>query len=320
MPSPLIHIGYQKTGSTWLRQHLFNNTEVGFTSPFSRNQLLEQLVYPHAFDFDPDRCRAFFEADLSEADGRGLRPVISLERLSGNPVSGGYDTKELADRIANTFPEGRVFIVIREQKSMILSSYKQYVKGGGPSSLKGYLDPPQPRRIPYFDFDHYKYDRLIKYYRDLLGISGVLVLPFEMFKRSPCEFVKQLGRFVYPDRDLSSLIRKLPWDEPVNVGYSGPEMAIKRRMSMLIGERNSLNLHSLVPAGRLERGLFRAAKMVGVFNLVPRPMRRRQDRKLSSQVAQMVSDRYVDSNRQTAQLTGIDLTTYGYDLGANRKA
>ena len=50
-------------------------------------------------------------------------PVISHERLSGYPHSGGHDSKEIAHRLAAVFPNAKVVIVIREQKSMILSNY-----------------------------------------------------------------------------------------------------------------------------------------------------------------------------------------------------
>jgi len=48
-------------------------------------------------------------------------PVLSAERLSGNPDSGGYDSVHVAEYLAATFPEARVLIVIREQADMLVS-------------------------------------------------------------------------------------------------------------------------------------------------------------------------------------------------------
>jgi hypothetical protein len=53
--------------------------------------------------------------------------VITDERLSGNPQSGGYDSRELADKTPRTFPDSKMLIVVREQTAIIYSSYKQYV-------------------------------------------------------------------------------------------------------------------------------------------------------------------------------------------------
>ena len=61
--------------------------------------------------------------------------MVSFPRLSGHPYSGGYDSRMIADRVAEVFPEARILIVIREQRSMIVSTYKQYVNAGGEARL-----------------------------------------------------------------------------------------------------------------------------------------------------------------------------------------
>ena len=83
---------------------------------------------------------------------------------------------------------------------------------------------------------------------------------------------------------------------------------------MLFGNRNSFNLHSLFPTGRFERKVFNGAKKIGVFNLVPKSLRDRKEKKLKAQVAQLMERRYAESNLQIGQLVGIDLSTYGYDV------
>ena len=148
----LIHIGYHKTSTTWFQKFLFNNSAIRFILPWRNPEILPVLVYPHALDFAPHTCRKYFQAAILEAQNCGLIPALSSEELSGNPHSGGYASKELADRLAAVFPEAKVLIVIREQKSMIVSTYKQYVKVGGTYSLANYLQPPVRgrERIPLF--------------------------------------------------------------------------------------------------------------------------------------------------------------------------
>ena len=72
----------------------------------------------------------------------GLSPVVSFERFSGNPFSGGYDSKEIADRLVQVFPDARVLVVVREQRSMIVSTYKQYVREGGALPPSKFMLPP----------------------------------------------------------------------------------------------------------------------------------------------------------------------------------
>jgi len=46
-----------------------------------------------------------------------------------------------------TIPDGRVLIVVREQRSMLLSLYQQYVKVGGVRRLKGYINDSAADRV-----------------------------------------------------------------------------------------------------------------------------------------------------------------------------
>jgi hypothetical protein len=89
------------------------------------------LVRARPFDFDAATVRSEFEPMLADAEREGLLPIVSFPRLSGHPYSGGYDSRPIADRIAQVFPEARILIVIREQRSTIVSTYKQYVHAGG---------------------------------------------------------------------------------------------------------------------------------------------------------------------------------------------
>ena len=46
-------------------------------------------------------------------------PVLSAERLSGNPHSGGYDSLQTAERLHRLFPQAKVLVVVREQTEEI---------------------------------------------------------------------------------------------------------------------------------------------------------------------------------------------------------
>ena len=98
-------------------------------------------------------------------------PVLSHERLSGYPHSGGFDSRAIAERLATVLPGARILIVVREQRSMIHSNYHQYVRDGGACPLHRYLQPPQPsmRRMPGFAAEFFAYDRLVETYRSHFG-------------------------------------------------------------------------------------------------------------------------------------------------------
>ena len=188
MSDVLIHIGYHKAGSSWLQQHLFDRESAGFgwLGKSARNPV-RRFVDDDPLDFDPAALRAELGPLLDRQRGRGLLPVVSMERLSGHPFSGGYDCKEIADRLVAVLPEGRVLVVVREQRSMIVSTYKQYVRAGGAARPEQFLDPPRSksRRVPWFDARYFEYDRLLRHYVELFGAERMLCLPFEQFVSSP---------------------------------------------------------------------------------------------------------------------------------------
>ena len=160
MTAPLIHIGYNKAASTWLQKRFFKNPKTGFQwTRKGPGTGVTALASARPLEFSVEKSRAIFAAELESARAKGLTPVVSLERLAGHPFSGGFDSKELAHRLTGVFPGARFLAVFREQKSMIVSTFKQYVKAGGTSSLERFIDPPRHRhvRLPQFDLHHFEY-------------------------------------------------------------------------------------------------------------------------------------------------------------------
>jgi hypothetical protein len=307
---PLVHIGYHKTGSRWLRFLFFGDPRTGFgwvdkTGP---DHPVRRLVGARSLEFDAEASRAEFSPLLERIEAEGLSPVVSFERFSGNPFSGGYDSKEIADRLASVFPGSRFLMVVREQRSMIVSTYKQYVREGGALSPTKFMTPPTSRsmRIPWFDFRHFEYDRLLAYYRSLFGPEAVLALTYEQFVADPRTFVAEIARFAgKPLREEA--LDSLRFDRKTNPGPPATAIAA-RRMLNGIGVCSDLN-----PAPPLSSPVFwRLGKRIDRLSLAPRQTVEREEEKLRRAVEEVVGERYADSNRRTAELTGVDLAAYGW--------
>ena len=312
MSAPLIHIGYHKTGSSWLQKSVFRRPEAGFGALAKTldSPLKQLLVIPNALDFDPAAVSAALEPQLQQIEAKGLRAVVSSERLAGHPFSGGYDSKELATRLQRVFPTGRVLIVIREQRGIILSSYKQYVKAGGPASLSGYLNPPERgrERVPLFDFGHYAYDRLIALYHELFAPDRVRVALYEQLANDPRGFVEGIAQFAGVEV-APEVLAALPVERP-NLASRGSAVALRRRSNQLF-RRTDINPAPLLGATALERPADRV--VASIDRLAPGALARRLDGRLRDLVAREVGERYRESNRETALLTGLDLSGAGYD-------
>jgi hypothetical protein len=313
VPGPvLVHIGYHKTGSGWLRRLFFSNPQTGFgwLGKDPGKHPIRRLVSARPLDFDSAAYRAEFEQLMQPLAAAGLSPVLSFERLTGHPYSGGYDSKEIADRLRAVFPEGRVLVVLREQRSMIVSTYKQYVREGGACPPNRFMVPPTSRsmRVPLFDWRHFEYDRLLAYYRHLFGPEAVLALTYEQFVEDPGRFVAAIAEFAGITLD-GEVLASLPFDIRSNPAPSAAALAVRRPLNRL-GVLADLNPSAFLDS----KQVVRLARRVERTTFVPRRLAARSEAQLWRIVTEAVGDRYVESNRRTAELTGIDFPSYGWML------
>jgi hypothetical protein len=312
LPRPLLHIGYHKTGTTWLQNHLFVCEEAGFCTPFKRqNEIPRLLVFPGPFSFDLQACRDYFSPKLNAAREKNLVPVLSAERFSGSPHAGGYDNKQTAERLAQVFPDAKILIVVREQNAMICSTYKQYVRVGGTASLRDYLDPPfyrtrLPLRMPLFQFDYFCYHALVEYYRSLFDEDNVLVLPYELFRAQPQEFVGRITRFAGGKTGMN-----FPYNEQVNFALSASAVALKRRLNV-IAKYDPVNPNVVIRKPSLARLIDRFITRVDA--LVSQGKKKKWDAEMKSVIQEMSGEMFRESNRRLNALMEDDLAQYHYKM------
>jgi hypothetical protein len=257
-------------------------------------------------------CRVAFQGRIDRIERAGLVPVLSAERLCGDMLYGAYDSARNARRLALTFPGARVLIVFREQRRMILSSYREYVSSGGLLGPEDYLRPPPPRFPHPWPFSpvHFEYDRLIALYRDLCGDTSVLALPYELFRNDPEDFVGRIialtGGAPRPDA-----VASLPFSYVENPAWPAATLGARRRANVVLGGR--LNPWAALDARTgLGGALSRSLRAVG--SRAPDGLATSATRRLELTVAAATGDRYRASNRRTAELVGVDLAQLGYDV------
>jgi hypothetical protein len=229
-------------------------------------------------------------------------------------MTGGHDSKDLAEQLATVFPDGRVLIVIREQREMVLSTYRQYVMAGGPWSLRKFLDPPvgTRTRTPLFDPVHFAYHRLIRTYQQLFGDDRVLVLPYELLRSAPRRFVASIARFAEAGLP-AGFLESMPVEVRPNLASSAAATRVKRAINRLVA-CSDLNPSPLFDAPRLEA--FARRRVAVLDRLVPGFLAERLERRDRERVADAVGDRFDESNRATSELCRLDLAAYGYSVAA----
>ena len=301
----LLHIGYHKTGTASLQNFVFpTKAGAGFSLVAGGKRIRPAFVEVNPYEFDPDAARAGFEPGIREAESRDLVPVLSAERLSGNPHFGGYDSKLIADRLAAAFPDARVLVAIREQAGMLISLYKQYVKRGGAASFRQYVaGPPGAGQVPRFRLDFLEYHRLVAHYQSLFGGENVLVLPYEILRTRPEAFLDRIGAFVGAPASEADLRWK-------NASLSALSLSLKRHANRWV-VRSAFNPAPPLAVDESNKDLLRLCDALDAR--VPDALRSRQERRWRRFAeAEVGGDRYARSNALTVGLTGLDLRALGY--------
>ncbi len=315
MNVPLIHIGYHKTATTWLQKLIFADDKIGFSTPFNVREIKKALVLPHDLDFNAQSCHDFFYPKINETIDKHLIPVISEERLSGQPHSGGFDSKTIAERLATVFPNAKILIIIREQQDIILSCYNQYIKGGGVDSLSNYINASNHdflKPIPLFNLKHFMYHRLIEYYIQLFGKENVLVLPYEILLDSPNEFMSKIFKFcenkvLYNDNPI------MPYAQIINPSISTLDLIILRWINLIFGTRDPLNRNSLFPLSRRKvKKIYSTLRCINI--LLPKDTNHYYKKLNQKKVDTIIGDVYGQSNKITSDLIGLNLESYNYNV------
>jgi sulfotransferase family protein len=182
MTRHLIHIGYPKTGSTYLRQWFEAHPDIAYAelgiAGFSRiNELAAEAVEGHA----PEKWRVTSCVDFTQ-------PVPQQDDASpsAQPAS-AEQPSHICATLASLFPNASILIVTRGFRSMILSGYSQYVRTGGAGELEELI--ANLSEGPLWD-----YAFPVELYKSHFGAENVVALPYELLRDDPATFLEVLAQ------------------------------------------------------------------------------------------------------------------------------
>ena len=302
----LVHIGWPKTGTTWLQEKVFVES-LGYIQPLSRDDIIRGFVLPDQLTFDAEDLRQRWERRRHELS-EGLVPVISHERLCG-VLHNRLESVVLGERVVSTVRDAKILIVVREQRSAMLAAWQQYVRSGGSPesgpavrSLSDYFGDEATRRSvlpPPGYFRYFEYDRLVDWYTQQVGPSRVLVLPLELLRRSPSDFLDRIHTF------SGAQAATRPDPEVSNEAWAPASYGIKRWLNY-VGDRSHYS-----PS---ERSRYQVV-MSAVYKLdavLPSFARTLGAASMRTSVETIAGSHFVASNRRLQGMVPWDPEEFGY--------
>lgn len=172
----ICHIGYPKTGTTYLQQNVFNQLKglkfiyndslVKLFNKLSNNDdtILNLKLVKHKFD------NVFKDSNIN---------LCSYEPLTGQHHLSGFINRTIIARRLKRSGFNKIIISIRNQYDIIGSSYKQYIKSGGVLTFDDYFNFTENQNSPYFRLDYFNYFLIAELYVSIFGKENVLIIQYE---------------------------------------------------------------------------------------------------------------------------------------------
>ncbi len=162
MPLPLfIHAGFAKCGSTFLQAYLRQHPDL--------NYLFKSCFYSPITDCKFDAGLGYYDQlfDTSNPDRRTIESDEHLLMPLFHPTLGVRSvTAESVDlvcqRIATTLPRVKILLVVRNQLEMMVSTYSQYLLGGGTLGLEGFAREFMQSSLDKQNYFAFFYDEIIR--------------------------------------------------------------------------------------------------------------------------------------------------------------
>lgn len=307
-PPVFFYIGLHKSGSTWLKERFIqpaNGNGLIFCNDHARSH--KAFILPDIGNFDVAEARQQY-ADQIEAAKRSRSPlVVRDEALGALPYGQRFSREVVAMRIKAAFPHSKIIVSIREQRSLILSLYGHYVRGGGTLRLVNFVNRQASEFHPTFiRFEDYDFNRLLLFYESLFGIGNVLLLPLEWSKSNVPDVSAKLSEFIgapIPESDESSA------QKPANPGWNWAATEAGRIANRYYPKEGE----SARRPGAFKRKFAPNSIAYQVNRLTGGSKSGKGFSKAKDIIRDAIGDYYAESNTLVGKRIGIDLASLGYD-------
>jgi len=313
-PFDVLHIGFPKTASTYLQTVVFpEHPEISFSWREHKHVFFDLRDYGFGFDKSAFIARLNDTTHDSTNEDCKVR-MFSAEALSGDAYS-GLGGRMIIDLLADLLPDAKVMVMIREQRSYVASVWNAYVMEGGTLGIKGFLTQHAspaisfniPRGIDQREcyaniYEKLRYDRFVRYGREIFGENRFGVFFFEDLRRDPEIFFNNVFSFIGVDPGHR------PRVAASNVSFVDPWRTIFQVFCRFCQTQHN-------ESGILPYRIYHQARLLtqGLSYRFP-IMKRTSTRAVERHLPEWARVQWRESNRQLAKMTGRDVGELGYDV------
>jgi hypothetical protein len=211
----VLHIGFSKCASTYLRALFRGHPRVhlafktGYFTPFLAATMTFQQ-YQEYFSDDPRTINVESDEHLTLP---GIHPVLGVRATNLGQFA------EVADRIRDALPDVRLIMVVRNQASLIVSRYSEYLIQGGSLSFDDFADALLGRTIGRNDHFQNYYFQIVRLLEQRFSREQLLVLLQEEMRDDTPATIERISRFCGLDTPLA--IRKGMLSERRSLSVAG---------------------------------------------------------------------------------------------------
>jgi hypothetical protein len=191
MTRHLLHIGYPKTGSTFLQRWFEAHPQLAYVEGgIAGFRDVYSIAADNAVAHDAPLYRVTSAEVLTAPILDAGKPVIEYERVFNLRMATAQ--LQVCSTLASLFANATVLIITRGFRSMILSTLSQYVRTGGDVDLLQMVRTAHEQHDQRW-VESWDYDTLIGAYRSAFGADNVFVMPYELLRDDANAFLRTLA-------------------------------------------------------------------------------------------------------------------------------
>ena len=220
MAQLLLHIGFPKSGSTYLQKWFEQNPHVYYQPKYIAQGFLNAWELAKYAQFSPAAPQSYVLSceDLtlfqSERDLVGLRDTYDFNHRR-------YQ-ENVCEMLHQFFPSAKILIVTRSYKTIFQSIYSQYLAMAGSLKPDDFIKANHSLFASMLDYTY-----VINSYREKFGRDKVVVLPYELMRDNLPEFISLI------EKELDIKEKFHFTDRKINAAYNIRVLTAYQRLSNL---------------------------------------------------------------------------------------